>query len=332
MPIHLPDDDMHFGGADFSQPDMSVPDGLLGMGGNDEQLTIDPRQLGLTTPDISPAQTGPSQHPDDVAQGVECVLLNLLQSGQHDVIMVMAGERPATASISPGVVNLRMAYASAVRTNPALRWYPKFASLLPAEKFTIRDGSLQINMPAQMFRKVVGPFMADFRADWAAGSTITAAVRGMAASLQASDLAAKRHSLAKGLSAQSNVEATDLDLASVAFGDSQIPDVPLTAEGQTPPARQSPAAPAAPAPGPVVPRLPISLTDLSLKAVVDHLATVEGDDDTLAQHLADSGFPKMRVNEILAMLRYRRVCEARRNSLYAPQGNRGGGDIEFNFR
>lgn len=331
----LPDDDMKFGGDDFTQPDLSVPDGLLDMGGDEEQLDIDPRQLGLTTPDISPAQTGPSQTPDEVAQGVEGVLLNLLQGGQHDMIMVMAGERPATAAIHhPGLGSLRMAYASAVGTNPALRWYAKFAALLPREKFTIREGSLRINMPEPMFRKVVTPFLSEFRADWAQDSTITAAVRGMAASLAASDLRAKQQHLARGVRAQSNVEATDLDVANMAFGDSQIPDVPQSAEGVPFPAQ--PAAPvtspAAADPGPVVPRLPISLTDLSLKAVVDHIATLDGDDDTMMTHLLDQGFPRSRANEILAMLRYKRVSQARRKALFEPQGNRGCGSVEFDFR
>lgn len=324
------DDDMHFGGDDFTQPDLSVPDGMLGMGGDEEQLDIDPRQLGLTTPDIAPAQTGPGQTPDEVAQGVEGVLLNLLANGQHDAIMAMAGERPATAALNPGMNNLRMAYAGAVRTNPALRWYAKFAALLPQEKFGIREGSLRINMPAPMFRKVVTPFLSEFRADWAGDSTITAAVRGMAASLQASDLRAKQQHLARGVRAQSNVEATDLDVASIGFGDSQVPDAPQTVEGVPFPA--APAAPVAADPGPAVPRLPISLTDLSLKAVVDHIATMDGDDDTMMAHLLDQGFPRSRANEIIAMLRYKRVSEARRRALYEPQGNRGCGSVEFDFR
>ena len=301
------------------------------MGGDEEQLDIDPRQLGLQTQDIAPVQTGPGQDPDEVAQNVECTLLQMLQNGQHDAILMMAGERPATASVARATTNLRMAYASAVKTNPALRWYAKFAALLPAEKFAIREGALQINMPAPMFRKVVTPFLSEFRADWASDSTITAAVRSMAASVQAGDLRSKQQHIARGIRAQSNVEATDLDVASLGFADAQVQDVPQTAEGIPFPASAG-ATPAPLDPGPAVPRLPISLTDLSMKAVVDHLATLDGDDDTMMGHLLDSGFPKARANEILAMLRYRRVSMARRAALYSPEGNGGTGSIEFSFR
>jgi hypothetical protein len=333
--MHPLDDDMHFGGADFSLPDLSVPDDMLGMDGGEPQMQLDPRQLGRTAPGMHmPDGSEPGMAPEETAQQVENSLLQFLVNGRHDVILMVSGDRPATAAVARGTDRLRMAYAQSVTVNPALRWYAKFASLLPAQKFGVNEGSLQIQMPAPMFRKVVRPFLADFRAEWAEASPMAAAVRSMAASLAASDRAATERNLAGGVRRQSNVEATDLDVAALGMNDLQVSDLPQTAEGTPfpPPAGNEPPAAAPTDPGPMVPRLPISLTDLSLKAVVDHIAGVDGDDDSLMQMLLENGFPKARANEIIAMLRYKRVSEARRAARYSPVGNRGMGSVEFTFR
>lgn len=331
------DDDMHFGGADFTQPDMNVPDGMLDVADGQDQFTFDITQLGLPGAEIeAPLPDDIQADPDQVSQNVEHVMLKMIGGGGHDTVMQMAGERPASTATASRTAGLRMAYAAAVRHNPALRWYPKLASLLPPEKFGIVQGSLQIAMPEAMFRKVVLPFMHEFRADWSGHSTMVDAVRSMAAALAVRDRAATHRHMAGGVRRQSNVEATDLDIAGLGMGEGQVADLPQTVEGEpVEPMRPRGQAPApAPTPAPAVPRLPISLSDLSMKAVVDHIAGMDGsdDDDAMMGTLLDNGFSRAKANEILAMLRYKRVTEARRASLYSPEGNRGTGSIEFGFR
>lgn len=314
---------MIFGGQDFSAPD-SVPDDLLDLGAPD-QLAIDPRQLGLQGPDLAPQLTMPGQTDDEVAEDVETDLLHLLENGDREMLALVASDRPTASIVSEDIHEFRMSYARAVRVNPALKWYARLARLLPAEKFGVANGSLQIHMPPQMFRKAVAPFLGDFHEGFAGVSPITAAVRSLAAATRQAGVQASRHTIQGGMRSQSNVEASDFNPALADFGAAQVDDA-ISAPPELDPM------PVAPEPMPSVPRLPISLTDLSLKAVADHIADLDGDDNTLMDHLLDAGFAKAKANEILAMARYKRLLNARRQAGYAPIGNRGAGDIEFSFR
>lgn len=109
---------------------------------------------------ISPKST------EKIAEDVEEVILNLLEEGDRDSLLVLTGERPDLNSDIDSEVGEDFAsmYSQAVIHNPAIKWYSRLTNILPADQFFVQAGQLHIKMPKHTFKKVLEPFLIDFDA------------------------------------------------------------------------------------------------------------------------------------------------------------------------
>jgi hypothetical protein len=282
-------------------------------------MSMDPAGLGLDPgQDITPQITMPAPGEEDVSEGVENDLLSLLEQGGQTTILIISGERQdATGSRRASVGQFAYRYAQAARTNPALRWYGKLAALLPPEKFGVHQGSLRISMPAPLFRRVIKPFIGEFRSQFAETSPIVAAVRNLYANIEGADLQAKQTALVNDQRRVNNTEATDFDPGATPFEDNMLPDSAgaLADLGEGEDGLGGDEIVDSPDLSTATTRSTLSLTDLSHKAIADHLAEAGGDDNAIMERMMGEGFTRSRANEIMSMVKYKRLMAARLNKL-----------------
>jgi hypothetical protein len=107
---------------------------------------------------ISPKAT------EKIAEDIEEVLLNLLESGDRDALLCLTGERPDLSSNIDHNLHMDFAamYSQAVIHNPAIKWYSRLTNILPEDQFFVKNGKLHIHMPKKTFNKVLKPFLMDF--------------------------------------------------------------------------------------------------------------------------------------------------------------------------
>jgi hypothetical protein len=107
---------------------------------------------------ISPKST------EKVAEDVEEVILNLLEAGDRDTLLLLTGERPDLSSNLDNNLQQDFAsmYSQAVLFNPAIKWYSRLSNILPTDQFFVQNGQLHIHMPKTTFKKVIQPFLIDF--------------------------------------------------------------------------------------------------------------------------------------------------------------------------
>ena len=107
---------------------------------------------------ISPKST------EKIAEDIEEVILNLLESGDRNTLLLLTGERPDLSSDLDGNLSDDFAsmYAQAVMFNPALKWYSRLTNILPKDQFKVTNGKLEIHIPKEIFNKTILPFLGDF--------------------------------------------------------------------------------------------------------------------------------------------------------------------------
>lgn len=107
---------------------------------------------------ISPKST------DRIAEDVEGVILDLLESGDRNSLLLLTGERPDLSSDLDANLHADFAswYSQAVLYNPALKWYSRLTNILPSDQFFVKGGQLHIRLPKTTFSKLICPFLGDF--------------------------------------------------------------------------------------------------------------------------------------------------------------------------
>lgn len=101
---------------------------------------------------------------EKIAEDVEEVILDLLESGDRNTLLLLTGERPdLSADIDSDIQgDFASMYSQAVLYNPAIKWYSRLANILPSNQFFVKGGKLHIHIPKSTFQKVICPFLGDF--------------------------------------------------------------------------------------------------------------------------------------------------------------------------
>lgn len=328
-------DEMSFTDDDFLD-EGGIADGVLAFDDVLPEVDLTPNFAGGA--EIASEVLIPTRSAPDTALLVEDTLLELLEHGKRDQLLVMTGEAPnVRGTLEPGVLaEFTPDYTHAVAYNPAIKWYGKLAKILSAEQFSLVNGALNLAMPPELYRKVLHPFLGDFREEFADASPLVAVVRNLMGQMAAHGVEASRRNVAR-TQAQSRTArvASDLDVAAldtnslmadVDADDGLFASLGIDADTfgesvdfintEEPTTKAS--------------RFKVTLADLSNKAVLEHVLGEDEnpDPDAVEERLLDEGLEKSRVNEITGMLRYR-LAHGVKGSRQA--GNRGLGNVEFDF-
>lgn len=121
--------------AEFEESDPELPQGPeLNLDGPPDNFNPDG--------DVNP------EDDSDPAEKVESHFIALLEQGRRADILALTGAH-STAHIAANVrAEFAPLYAAAVRINPGLRWYARFAKLLKAEHFSADPRGLNIELDA----------------------------------------------------------------------------------------------------------------------------------------------------------------------------------------
>lgn len=283
-------------------------------------LTLD--SSTLTSPQISFSVPVPRRAPHELSQNVEDHFIDLLTSQNRQDILTLTSEMPNLGTIPPEVFSaFQSDYLLALSHNPALKWYGKLTKALTSEQFSAQDGSLTLVLPPELFRKIIYPFLGQFPTHLAETSPLVDLVYQLAEQFE-TQTATPHTTKSRDRLPTSDLKIDHLDL-SPQYLDSTA-DLEIDFDGfqdsvDTTDTYQDPTH-----------TFKISLVDLSNKAIAEHLASQYPDErlfDEANTRLLDEGFSRARANEITAILRYMRLNDR----LNRPTGNRGGGDIDFNF-
>lgn len=313
--------DFNTGSVDFVG---GVEDGLLDMDTAMPDLTpeLPSQDVGDLTSAAVPVLR---QSDDDACDDTEDTLIALLSQGRKADILALTGELPDTlATISSDVSEEFAAmYARAAAVRPSLRWYGKFAKLLPTEAFHVAGENLQLKISKDLFKRAVRPFLADFPSSHAASSPLVSVVRSIAASYDGASLAASEKRMAGDVRTSGRAEASDFDPAEVDFTAADDDDAILADLGieddlfGTPEMTASQDAAAN-----------LNLADLSNKAVAQYCHSAGLEDDEISDELQSQGFATARANEVASIVAFMRKDKARHAR---ASGNRGTGSVDFDF-
>lgn len=293
-----------------------------------EGMEIDPSFMSFDDPnEISMNVSLRNKTSEEIANEVESTILDLLASGDQDVILAITGENhDASNIIDPQVVSQFSAlYTIATSQNPAIRWYAKLVKMLPEGKLSVSDTGLSLKMGEGLFKKAVAPFLGDFKAELRESSPIVSLIYSMADSINDKSIQDQlsRAIEQDGRSADpgqldlSEIDMEDamFDTADVQIGEVHVDDnseFGLTQVKNT-----------------EVPS--ISLQDLANKTIAEHfIDSDQTDPNFIRERLSEEGFTKPRVNEILGIIKFIRL-NATMDGRVTPAGNRGAGDIDFDF-
>jgi hypothetical protein len=269
----------------------------------------------------------PNRTKAEIAREVEDTFISLLKDGSVDELLNLTGERQDMKSAISSEVQSEFShsYSQALLHNPALKWYSKLANLLESGKFAVKDGQLTLKMPTAMFQKVVTPFTSDFHGDLREESPIVALVLAALEQCGGQDLKAK----IEQRSDQDGVSLNDdsMDIAGVDFSEA-LADISNLDEANVRVDDSGPFDMTAPMKEENLPE--ISFRDLANKSIAKYLYE-KGilESDAIATRLAEERMKQARINQIIGIVRFMKLNASIESKL--PKGNRGNGDIDFNF-
>lgn len=264
---------------------------------------------------------------EQVAEEIEDLFLSLLSKEDIDSILALTGETSfATDIISEEFFRgFTGNYAQAILFNPAIKWYAKLLKLLPENKFMVDGNSLKLKISPQFFKKTIYPFLGDFKIGLREFSPIVNLIYNVAENLKDKEIEDKLKMLLDSQKAHMS-EEEGLNPGSLEFDermlDTEVINADLNIEdddsmGDTSIDFTDNSS------------INIKLQDLANKTIAQYLVENKIVDQVeIISRLSSEGFPRRRINEIIGIVRYM-VLE---DSLPSQKGNRGAGDVNFNFR
>jgi len=311
-------DNAEFNANDFEEETLDMQDGMEI--DSDFMTFDDPNEISMNV-------SIRNKSAEETAGEVESTLLELMASGDSDVILALTGEsHESSAIIDPNIASKFSAlYTTAAGFNPAIRWYSKLAKMLPAEKFSVGDTGLTLKMSESLFKKAVAPFLGDFKAELRESSPIVSLIYSIGESIGDK---AVQDQVSRALEqdgreadpdqmdiAEVDMEENMFDTEDVQVGEVHVDDsteLGLTEVNRT----ETPS---------------ISLTDLANKTIAEHfIDNDQTDPDSVRQKLVSEGFKNTRINEILGIIKFIRL-NATMDGRVTPAGNIGAGDVDFDF-
>lgn len=314
---------------DFQSPEEVSLDDYLQV--TDDGGDISPEFMDdLAVPEESVMVSVPVKDKDasELAADVEDLFLTLLEGGRRDTILQLVGEVVRggnTSEVFGGdldTANFRVAYAKGSGYNPALKWYPKFISVLGAG-IGVQNGELSLKISASQYRKMVYPFLADFKEALIEESPLVELVYvlGRRLNLLAVDKGLKRYA-----PKQVAHDPSDLEVGGLTFRELQIQDTEDALSGEDPLSflDETDIGEAMESPGEAM----VSMVDLSNKAISDFFVGRNTPLDVIERQLLQDGFPKSRANEIVSIVRYVRL-NASLDAKVTPKST--GGTANFKY-
>lgn len=269
------------------------------------------------------------------AEKVESHFIALLEQGRRADIIALTGNQ-STAHIAAAVrAEFAPLYAQAVRINPGLRWYARFAKMLPAKHFSADPRGLNIELEAPFFKNAVAPFMGDFQEAQADTSPIVSCVRSIASQFGALEFTANTR--AQRQTRAQHIEPDQQDIGDYEFVSSLdgnplgmgTADLKLTDDLFGTPEVEDDAEPPAQSQADDLGdrgQFDIGFADLSDKAIADHFMARRASVDIEAA-LLDAGFEGPRAARIATLVRLQRKRASQLRS-GRDTGNFGG-DVDF---
>lgn len=263
---------------------------------------------------------------EQIAEEIEDLFISLLSKEDVESILALTGETPyATDIISEEFFRgFSGNYSQAVLFNPAIRWYAKLLKLLPENKFVVEGNSLKLKISPQFFKKTIYPFLGDFKIGLRESSPIVNLVYNLAENLKDKEVQDKLEMLIDSQKSHMS-EEEGLNPGALEFEermlDTEVVNADLEVEDDDSMGGTS-------VDFTDNPPINIKLQDLASKTIAQYL--VENgivDQVEIISRLSSEGFPRRRINEILGIIKFMVL----QDSLPRQEGNRGAGNINFNF-
>lgn len=290
LPIDLNDDDLEDSSLTLDQTGKS-PDQIEADGSEE-------------IPDLRPSMP---QSKAKMAQGTEDVLINLLEQNDRRALQAISGEgvqmRHAKATPS-----LKHQYQMACQKNPAIKWYPRLAAILPKEKFYAKRGELHLILTPTQAKQIITPFIKDLNPRLASESPIVAVLLNALDQMNqaisestTSKLKAQTARKDRQADMEEDLKSEDMDLSDEMsdFDPSVVPEERSPrVDDASPLAGGSVVSKSTPGGG-------ISLQDLANKTIAHYLIEKNlTTPEEILSKLKGEGFTRNRANEILGIVKY----------------------------
>ena len=263
---------------------------------------------------------------EQIASENEDMFIDLL--GQEDIesILALTGETPyATDVISEEFFRgFTGNYSQAVLYNPAIRWYAKLLKLLPENKLYVEGGSLKLKISPQFFKKTIYPFLGDFKIGLREFSPLVNLIYNVAESLKDKEVEDKMQMILDSQKAHLS-EEEGLNPGSLDFEENMLDTESVSADLHVDEDDSMGSPSVDESDNPII---NIRLQDLANKTIAQYFIEHKIiDQAVIVNKLSSEGFPRARINEILGIVKYMNL----EDSLPRQAGNRGAGNINFNF-
>ena len=130
-------------------------------------------------------------------------------------------KRIKVASANPE--GFKLAYVSAVKRNPALKWYAKLAKINP-DYLNFSGKSMKLSISKAEYSKILKPFLSDFDAKYASESPIVKLILSADSKIKASNLQESKDSRAKSNYAYEIQDSEASDVREIDFSSLSIAD------------------------------------------------------------------------------------------------------------
>jgi hypothetical protein len=263
---------------------------------------------------------------EQLAIEVEDLFLDLLERKDNTTIFALTGETPlATEIVSEEYFRgFSGIYSRAILYNPALRWYSKLLKFLKEDKFFVDNKSLRLKINSKMFKKIIFPFMGDFKVELRDSSPIVDLIYSLASSINDLEVQ-KKLNMIKDSQKVNSPEENGLNPSALDFPESLM-DIEVIQADIEP--EDSDSLGGGSFDFKDNPITSIKFQDLANKSVAQYLIENNiSDHNAIVNKLSEERFPKSRIHEILGIVKYINL----QDSLPRQIGNKGNGDTNFKY-